>query len=100
MASLGRSINHLPVHTGAQKLASTSSRPLPLRRSMASLEYDSKRCYRRPYNALASTGTMEPTQRPLAQTDFDRILLLRVLVRKPVQRQMSLIADLQLTMIA
>ena len=86
MASLGRSINHLPVHPGTQELASTSSRPLRLRKSVAFLEYDSKRCYRRLYYALANTGTMEPTHWPPPQTEFDRVLLLRVLVRKPVQR--------------
>ena len=100
MASLGRSINHFPVHPGAQKLASTSPRRLRLRKPVAFLEYDSKRCYRRLHYALADTGTVESKHWPPAQTKSDRFLLLRVLVSESVQRQVRLIADIQTTMIA
>ena len=103
MASLGRSIHHLPVHPGTQKLAPTSSRPLRVREPVASREHDCKRHHRRTHNALASTGTMESTHRPPAQTDFGRTLLLRLLVREslPVAKtKLVCIADLQTTTIA
>ena len=100
MASLCHSVNHLPVYPGAQSLASANSRPLQFRKSVAYREYDIKRYYRRLYNALANTGIVEPAHGSPAQNDFDRVLLLRLLVRKPVQREVSLIADLRATMIA